>query len=294
MFSFFEEVNGVYAEVVYDNMRNVVSRFIGRNEKELNTELIQLATYYGFNVNVTNCFSGNEKGTVESRVKHIRQSCFTKQYQFNSLEAAREHLTRSLTVFNKASQIEEEKIHLLTYRPPYELADYHEAKVTKYSTIHYQNNQYSVPDYLVGDRVQIKVYAEYLVIYANEQEVARHNKIEGSNEFQLDISHYIKTLKKKPGALRHSLVLKQNPELETLYYNYYSENPSGFIELLEKYKEFELNELIQYIELEQSIQRVHQTQSGTSNKNEVLTFTEATLRQLNSIYGLEEAHVNDI
>lgn len=31
---FFEMVGGVYREVVYDNMKNVVTRFIGRNEKE--------------------------------------------------------------------------------------------------------------------------------------------------------------------------------------------------------------------------------------------------------------------
>ena len=59
---FFEMMGGVYKEVVYDNMRNVVNKFIGRNEKELNDDLIKMSLYYGFNINVTNCFSGNEKG----------------------------------------------------------------------------------------------------------------------------------------------------------------------------------------------------------------------------------------
>ncbi len=30
---FFEMIGGVYKEIVYDNMRNVVSSFIGRHEK---------------------------------------------------------------------------------------------------------------------------------------------------------------------------------------------------------------------------------------------------------------------
>lgn len=34
----FEMVGGVYKEVIYDNMRNVVKKFIGRNEKELNED----------------------------------------------------------------------------------------------------------------------------------------------------------------------------------------------------------------------------------------------------------------
>jgi hypothetical protein len=62
---FFEYVGGTYLEVVYDNMKNVVKKFIGKNEKELNPDLVKMSMYYGFKINVTNCFSGNEKGTVE-------------------------------------------------------------------------------------------------------------------------------------------------------------------------------------------------------------------------------------
>ena len=55
---FFEMIGGVWKEVVYDNMRNVVSKFIGKNEKELNEDLVKMSLYYGFNINVTNAFSG--------------------------------------------------------------------------------------------------------------------------------------------------------------------------------------------------------------------------------------------
>ena len=61
---FFKMIGGVWKEVVYDNMRNVVSKFLGKNEKELNEDLIKMSLYYGFNINVTNAFSGNEKGYV--------------------------------------------------------------------------------------------------------------------------------------------------------------------------------------------------------------------------------------
>lgn len=75
---FFEMMGGCHKEVVYDNMKNVVKKFIGRNEKELNPELVKMAAYYGFRINVTNCFSGNEKGHVESSVKILRnQVCCT-------------------------------------------------------------------------------------------------------------------------------------------------------------------------------------------------------------------------
>lgn len=68
---FFKMIGGVWKEVVYDNMRNVVSKFIGKNEKELNEDLVKMSLYYGFDINVTNAFSGNEKGYVEGSVKYL-------------------------------------------------------------------------------------------------------------------------------------------------------------------------------------------------------------------------------
>lgn len=49
---FFEMIGGLYKQVVYDNIKNVVMRFIGKNEKELNPNLLAFANYYGFNINV--------------------------------------------------------------------------------------------------------------------------------------------------------------------------------------------------------------------------------------------------
>lgn len=287
--NFFEQIGGVYREVVYDNMRNVVSRFIGRHEKELNPQLIQLATYYGFNINVTNCFSGNEKGTVEGRVKKVRQSCFTKVYQFKSFEEACQHLQDELVKLNKGSQIEEEKSCLLHYRPPFELADFYELKVTSYSTIHFQNVQYSVPDYLVGEKVQVKVYYNRLAIFSNQIEVARHEKTESSQGFCLNIFHYIKTFRKKPGALRHSLALKHNPELKTLFEKYYSENPKGFLDILEKYPHLTAKELLDQVANEMMTTQNEARCASKSNKTDaVIRQTQETLHQLNKIFGLEE------
>ena len=61
---FFKMIGGVWKELVYDNMRNVVTKFIGKNEKELNEDLIKMSIYYGFDINVTNAFSGNDKGAI--------------------------------------------------------------------------------------------------------------------------------------------------------------------------------------------------------------------------------------
>ena len=92
----FEELNGVPDEMVYDNMRNVVSKFIGKNEKELNPKLLQTALYYGFDINVTNCFSGNEKGHVEKNVGYVRKKAFTTHFEFDSVEEAEKRDRKSV------------------------------------------------------------------------------------------------------------------------------------------------------------------------------------------------------
>ena len=82
---FFEMMGGCYREVVYDNMRNVVKKFIGKNEKELNDELVKMSLYYGYIINVTNCFKGNEKGHVKKSVDVIRNEVFADTWKFNSV-----------------------------------------------------------------------------------------------------------------------------------------------------------------------------------------------------------------
>ena len=106
---FFDMMGGVWREVVYDNMRNVVHKFIGKNEKQLNREIIQMAMYYGFTPNVTNCFKANEKGHVESSVQILRNQIFAARYKFSSLDEASAYMARRLEEINKEECVEKEK-----------------------------------------------------------------------------------------------------------------------------------------------------------------------------------------
>ena len=102
---FFEMLGGSYREVVYDNMKNVVTKFLSSGEKILNEVTLNLALYYGFEINTTNIRKGNEKGSVENSVKVIRNQCFTKKYEFESFEEAESHLTNELSRINKNTLI---------------------------------------------------------------------------------------------------------------------------------------------------------------------------------------------
>ena len=230
-------IGGVWKEIVYDNMRNVVSKFIGKNEKELNEDLVKMSLYYGFEINVTNAFSGNEKGYVEGSVKYLRNQIFAENYCFKSEEVAIEYMESRLIKLNEESKIEDEKLHLKVAKPPLELAEVRESTVDKYSFVKIENNSYSVPEYLVGRKVTSKIYYNKILIYSNYEFVCEHKKIDGENKISADIRHYLKTLSKKPGALRNSYVLKSNPSLKNIYYKYYMQNTKEFIQIIQENKE---------------------------------------------------------
>lgn len=234
---FFKMLGGIYKEVVYDNMRNVVTKFIGKNEKELNEDLIKMSIYYGFEINVTNAFSGNEKGYVEGSVKYLRNKIFAENYKFISEEAAIEYMESQLIKLNENSQIEEEKKHLKKAKPPLELANITSSVVNKYGFIQIENNFYSVPEYLVGRKVTSKIYYNKILVYSDYELICEHKKLDGTKKISADIRHYLKTLSMKPGALKNSYALKSNPILRTIYNKYYIQKPKDFIQIIIENKE---------------------------------------------------------
>lgn len=241
---FFEMMGGVYKEVVYDNMRNVVSKFIGRNEKELNPNLLILSNYYGFRINVTNCFSGNEKGHVEGSVKIIRNAVFAEKYIFDSYEQAEQYLEKRLIEINENSGIKAETKCLMPTKPAFELAKITQQKVNSYSFIQVERNMYSVPDYLVGRLVTVRSYVNAVKIYSGNHFVCEHKKKDGAGEISIDINHYLTSLARKPGALRNSLALKSIPQLKSIFDKHFSTEPKKFIEILTKNKEKNMDDLL--------------------------------------------------
>ncbi|HRN46205.1 MAG TPA: hypothetical protein PLH20_15775, partial [Flavobacterium sp.] len=214
---------------------------------------------YNYEINTTNIRKGNEKGSVENSVKVIRNFAFSREYKFKSYEDACLHLRVQLDTLNKNSIIDKESNYLNSYRPPFELGEVLIANVNKYGCITVDNNYYSVPDYLLAHNVTVKKYLDIIKIYSNNEFVCVHKKIDGSGHYQLVMSHYLKTLTSKPGALKHSLVLKQNPQLQSIYQQYFKTRSKEFIALLQKHCDEPLDTVIDILKYK-----------GT-NKNEIMT-----------------------
>ncbi|MCL1847944.1 MAG: IS21 family transposase [Coriobacteriia bacterium] len=279
---FFAMVGGIWREVVYDNMKNVVYRFIGRSDKELNGDLVKMSIYYGFSVNVTNCFAGNEKGFVESSVKEVRKEAFTRQYRFDSLEDAQAHLHEVLARANETSRIKEERELLLPARPPLELASISEHTVDKYSFIRVDNNFYSVPDYLVGKKLVVKSYSTEIIAYSALEKVCSHKRLKGKGQLRVDILHYLDTLMRKPGALSNAAALKCERELKVIYDDHFQDDPRSFIQLLIDNKHKTIPEIV--IALEAAVKDTTAfTSSPSLIARNVLTSTRRSLASISEV-----------
>ena len=245
---FFGMMGGAWREIVYDNMRNVVSKFIGKNDKELNKDLVKMSMYYGFKINVTNCFSGNEKGSVEKSVDMLRSEIFATNWQFLSLDDARAYALGRLNKLNENSEIAEEAACLLPSMPPLELADICQCKVDKSSLISVNCVKYSVPEHLVGQIVTVKKYHEKICVYAENQPVCVHRRAFGNGTMQIDIMHYLSTLHKKPGAIKNSVALKSIPKLKAIFDKHYLEKPKQFIETFQENRHLTIEEILAVFE----------------------------------------------
>jgi len=241
---FFEFMKGCYREIVYDNMKNVVSKFIGKTEKELNLDLLKMSAYYGFSINVTNCFSGNEKGTVEKAVDVLRTELFAVNYTFNTLDDAQIYVNSRLLKLNENSLILEERHALLPYMPPLELAEITTAKVDKTSLICVDTVKYSVPEELVGQTVTVKKYHDEIRVFSNNIEACRHRRAFGNGTLKIEIMHYLNTFLKKPGAVNNSVALKAVPKLKAIFDTHYAKAPRKFIEILIENEHLAVEEII--------------------------------------------------
>lgn len=282
LISFFEEIEGVPKTVVFDNMRNVVRKFVYGGSKEYTEDLLKFSNYYGFKIITTNPRRGNEKGHVEQGGKVIRKELFTFNYEFDTLADLREYTKDELEKLNNKSlpKFINEKTQLLNLPlVRYEIGRLVNSIVSSESLIQIDSNQYSVPESYVNKDVYSNVYNEVINVYNLKHElIASHKKIEGNKEYSINILHYTSTLLKKPGALTNSLALKQSPKIyQELFHKYFTTKPKDFIKLINENDIYELNELLI---------KLNNGHKLTSIKSKEITIEEVSSNQLSQISNL--------
>lgn len=79
------------------------------------------------------------------------------------------------------------------------------ARVTPSSTIRAQHNVYSVHSRLIGELVEVRVYAEELEVWYAQRKVETLSRIRGDGRHKIDYRHIIDWLVRKPGAFAQYL-----------------------------------------------------------------------------------------
>jgi len=242
--NFFEHTGGVYQQMVYDNMRVAIASFVGKTEKVPTEGLLQLSRWYRYQWRFCNIAKGNEKGHVERSVEYVRRKAFVFSDRFDTLEQANTHLCNHVLKLNNRPgtdegnsatvKLELERKGLSTHPGRMECFAGENCKVDKYSTICFGTNRYSVPDHLIGKMVFAKIYAEGIKIYAGNEVLCQHERLYKRFSWQIDLNHYLVTLRRKPGAVAGSVALKQAPEwVQSMYKDHFVQNSKAFIELLQ-------------------------------------------------------------
>jgi transposase len=241
---FFDHIGGVFHQMVYDNMRVAVARFVGKTEKTPTEGLLQLSRWYQYQWRFCNTARGNEKGHVERSVEYVRRKVFGFKEHFDSFREAQDYLLRRVEELNKreaaagqespAVRLEAERKALYTYPGRMECFAAENHRVDKYSTITFGTNRYSIPDHLVGVMVMVKIYSEWLRIYDNKGLLCEHKRSYDRFSWQIDLNHYLYTLRRKPGAMAGSVALQRAPQwLKEMYTAHFVHDTRAFIELLQ-------------------------------------------------------------
>jgi len=180
----FKHLSGVPAEILYDNMKNVV---IGREngKPSFNAEFLHFAHHYGFTPRVCPPYSPWVKGKVERPMDYIRES-FWRGYRYLSLSQANLDVlswnaeTASQRIHGThRQQVQarwEEEIPYLGKLPP---SDYDTSlkffrKVYKDCLLSFGGNRYYVPGH-VGKRVLLKVKGDFIRIYHDAELLAAYH-----------------------------------------------------------------------------------------------------------------------
>jgi transposase len=218
----FEFHGAVPKEVWWDNPRTVATLILQGRDRQLHPRYAALASHYVFEPLFCMPARGNEKPDAEGTVKAVQRRFATPVPRVanlnelnilfrNRCEAERQRVVHSLfgpfTIQDRlaedlvaATPLPAHRFDPCVIRPA--------MAVDKYQTVAFDGNRYSVPRAFAFRMVTVKGYVDRVVIVAEGQTVATHERCLDKQTMVLDPIHYLATLGHKPGALDHAPVFR--------------------------------------------------------------------------------------
>ncbi|QUH06041.1 IS21 family transposase [Saccharopolyspora erythraea] len=209
--------------VRYDNLKAAVAQVLGLSRARVETDRwIAFRSHFG--IESFYCRPGvhgaHEKGGVEGQIGYFRRNHFTPVPEVASLAELNEMVEQwdrhdgRRRIGARPRTIDEyfaiERPLLLPLpEEPFETGRVFTPRVDRYSQITVRTNRYSVPVRLIGKRVRVVLHASHLVVYDQNVEVARHERLIAKGGCRLELDHYLEALIRKPGAFPGATALEQ-------------------------------------------------------------------------------------
>ena len=260
----FEFFGGVPTEGLFDNLKTAVQKILKGRDRLEQESFIALQAHYLFKAEFCNVRSGNEKGRVEGTVGYVRRNALVPEPTVQSLDELNKYLlewclkeSEHRTVPYKKETVaemwakEKEYFHPLPDQR-FEACKLISCQVNKTSLITVETNQYSVPCSYVGQAVWAKIFVDRVIVVAQNQVIAEHNRSNERNQMITVLDHYLEALLKKPRAVRdaHAFQSSNIPEVFRRFHQKMREHEGAigdrkFIRLLLLHREIGMDKLTQ-------------------------------------------------
>ena len=216
----FSLFGGACRRGIYDNMKTAVDAVFVGKKRQFNRRFERMCSHYLVEPVACTPRAGWEKGQVENQVGNARKWFFTPRPRFQSLGELNAWLADRCIAHARAAAhpeipdktvwevFEEERSALIRY--PGAFDGWHEtsASVTKTCLVRFDRNRYSVAAQAAAQAVQVRAYADRVVILLDGEVVGEHARQFGRGKTEYDPWHYLPVLVRKPGAMRNGAPFK--------------------------------------------------------------------------------------
>jgi transposase len=246
----FRVFGGIPERGIYDNMKTAVDKVRRGKARVVNARFQAMVSHYLFEAEFCNPAAGWEKGQIEKNVRDSRHRIWQQAPEFKDLNELNDWLEqRCLDLWQSmkhpeykdrtiAAVWEEEREQLMSVPTSFDGFVEHSKRVSSTCLITFDNNRYSVPATFANRPVSLRVYADRLVIVAEAQVVAEHERVFTRDHNQqgrtvYDWQHYLSVVQRKPGALRNGAPFKQLPDAFLQLQKQLLKYPGGDREMVE-------------------------------------------------------------
>jgi hypothetical protein len=192
-----------------DNLTCAVNK-VGSPE-EFTDNYKGLANYYGFESCHIQPGCPNENGDVEQRHHRFKNALeqaliLRGSRDFNSraeYEQFLENLVDQLNAGRRERLAEELKALRQLPTRRYEDFSTDQCRVSRFCTIRVLKNSYSVNSRLIGENVDVRIYADHIEVWYAQQRIELLPRLRGENGHYINYRHVIDTLVRKPGAFEN-------------------------------------------------------------------------------------------